>query len=208
KAASTIVDIRHGEVATTVTGLEIGHSSDDLEDSSKHGRKIAAIDQDLAISLVQHDVQTQGRYGHDMKYDTSVFDSTTIGAEISTTSPKVKTASVFVDDTVAETLVYIRRSEAKAKDKGKCIMEESESPMIMTKRTKRQQKQERLGLEAAVKLQEELDKEERQRITKVHKAARSFTEEEWEDIRARVEANEELVQRLQTEEREKYNKDK
>nr|GEY53680.1 hypothetical protein [Tanacetum cinerariifolium] len=84
-------------------------------------------------------------------------------------------------------------------------MEESESPMIKTKRTKRQQEQERLGLEAAVKLQEELDEEERQRIAKVHKEARSFTEEGLEDIRARVEADEELVQRLQIEEIEKVN---
>ncbi|GJY69422.1 hypothetical protein Tco_0472404 [Tanacetum coccineum] len=52
-----------------------------------------------------------------------------------------------------------------------------------------------LGLETPVRLQEEFDEEERQRIARVHEAARSFTEEEWEDIRARVEASEELVQR-------------
>nr|GEX46574.1 hypothetical protein [Tanacetum cinerariifolium] len=91
------------------------------------GRKIAEIDQDPAISLVQHDAQTQG----------------------STASLEVKTSGVFVDDTAAETLVYIRKSEAKAKDKGKGITEESESRMIKTKRTKRQQEQERLGLEGA-----------------------------------------------------------
>nr|GEW60191.1 hypothetical protein [Tanacetum cinerariifolium] len=157
----------------------------------KKERKIAVIDQDPAISLVQHDAQTQGRYGQDIEYDTSIFDTTTAGAKISTTSLEVKTVSVSVDDTTAETLVYIRRSEAKAKDKGKGIMEESGSPMIKTKRTKRQQEQERLGLEAVVKLHEELDEEERQRIARVHEAARSFTEEEWEDIRARFRADEE-----------------
>ncbi|GJZ26694.1 hypothetical protein Tco_0570947 [Tanacetum coccineum] len=47
------------------------------------------------------------------------------------------------------------------------------------------------------------DEEDRQRIARVHEAARSFSEVEWEDIRARVEASEELIQRLQTEEREK-----
>ncbi|GJV19973.1 hypothetical protein Tco_1368993 [Tanacetum coccineum] len=104
----------------------------------------------------------------------------------------------------AESLVYIRRSAAKTKDKGKGIMEESESAMT---KTKRQQEQERLGLETAVRLQEEFDEEERQRIARVHEAARSFSEVEWEDIRARVEASEELVQRLQTEEREKYSED-
>ncbi|GJS01313.1 hypothetical protein Tco_0317821 [Tanacetum coccineum] len=42
------------------------------------------------------------------------------------------------------------------------------------------------------------------RFKEVHEAASSFNVEEWEDIQARVEANEELVQRLQAEEREKY----
>nr|GFA61502.1 retrovirus-related Pol polyprotein from transposon TNT 1-94 [Tanacetum cinerariifolium] len=116
---------------------------DDLKDSSKQGRKIA-----------------------DMEYDTSVFDTTTTGVEISTTSLEVKTGGVSVDDTTAKTLVYIRRSKAKAKDKGKGIIEESESLILNTKSTKRQQEQERLGLEAAVKLQEELVEEERQRIAR------------------------------------------
>ncbi|GKE32868.1 hypothetical protein Tco_1452190 [Tanacetum coccineum] len=57
----------------------------------------------------------------------------------------------------------------------------------MTK-TKRQQEQERLGLETDVRLQEEFDEEERQRISRVHEAARSFSEVEWDDIRARVKA--------------------
>ncbi|GJV15585.1 hypothetical protein Tco_1360908 [Tanacetum coccineum] len=50
----------------------------------------------------------------------------------------------------------------------------------------------------------ELEKEDRQRIVRVHKPASSFNVEEWEDIQARVEADKELVQRLQAKEREKY----
>ncbi|GKC41452.1 hypothetical protein Tco_1059174, partial [Tanacetum coccineum] len=65
------------------------------------------------------------------------------------------------------------------------------------------QEQERLGHEVVVRLQEELDEEERQRMARVHEAAQSFTEEEWENIRARVEADEELSKRLQAEERNK-----
>ncbi|GKB56944.1 hypothetical protein Tco_0913130, partial [Tanacetum coccineum] len=38
----------------------------------------------------------------------------------------------------------------------------------------------------------------------VHEATSSFNVEEWEGIQARVEADEELVQRLQAEETEKY----
>ncbi|GKE10506.1 hypothetical protein Tco_1414057, partial [Tanacetum coccineum] len=145
-----------------------GSDSDILaqEEPSKQGRKITQIDEDEGITLVQ------------MGVSTASTDFTTA----STASPEVKTASVFVDDIAAESLMYIRRSAAKTKDKGKGIMEESE--LAMTK-TKRQQEQEKLGLETAARLQEEFDEEER----------------------ARVKASKELVQRLQTKEREKYNED-
>ncbi|GJX71804.1 hypothetical protein Tco_0308975 [Tanacetum coccineum] len=93
-------------------------------------------------------------------------------------------------------------SPVVVKDKGKGKMEESKDEQ--TKRTKLQQKQDRLGHEAAVRLQEELDEKERQRMARVHEATQSFTEKEWENIRARVKADEELTQRLQAEERNKY----
>nr|GFD33983.1 hypothetical protein [Tanacetum cinerariifolium] len=51
--------------------IVISDDEDDLEDSSKQGRKIAAIDQDLAISLVQHDAKIQERNKHDMEVDTA-----------------------------------------------------------------------------------------------------------------------------------------
>ncbi|GKF72276.1 hypothetical protein Tco_0208390, partial [Tanacetum coccineum] len=76
----------------------------------------------------------------------------TTSVAVSTTSPTRNTGVSTADDiTMAETLVYIRRSAAK--DKGK---------------------------------------------------ASSFNVEEWEDIQAIVQADKELVQRLQAEEREKY----
>ncbi|GKC77844.1 hypothetical protein Tco_1128618, partial [Tanacetum coccineum] len=125
---------------------------------------------------------------------------TTASVDVSTISPTRNTRVFTADDiTMAETLVYIRKSTTKDKGKGK--MDESET--VKTK-TKLQQEQERLDFEAAVGLQAELKEEERQRIVRVHEAASSFNVEEWEDIQARVEADEELVQRLQAEEREKY----
>ncbi|GJR60207.1 hypothetical protein Tco_1502369 [Tanacetum coccineum] len=51
--------------------------------------------------------------------------------------------------------------------------------------------------EATLRFQEQLDKEQRQRIARAHEAASSFNIEEWEDIQARIEADEELAQRLQ-----------
>ncbi|GKF31961.1 hypothetical protein Tco_0101759, partial [Tanacetum coccineum] len=132
--------------------IVISDDEDDLEDPSKQGRKIVAIDQDPNISLVQHDVEIQGRYGHDMELD---FDSdaakevsttekdVSTAEQVSTASAAVTTASVIasptrntkvstVDDIImAETLVYIRKSAAKYKGKGK--MDESEKVKTKTK---------------------------------------------------------------------------
>ncbi|GJY05599.1 hypothetical protein Tco_0371539 [Tanacetum coccineum] len=163
---------------------EEGSDSDILaqEDPSKQRRKISQIDEDEGITLVQMGVSTAS-----IDFTTANVPVTTAGAEISTASPEVKTAGDSVDDIAAKSLVYIRRSAAKTKDKGKGIMEESESAMT---KTKRQQDKKRLGLETVVRLQEEFDEEERQRIARVHEAARSLSKVEWEDIRARVEASE------------------
>ncbi|GJR58673.1 ribonuclease H-like domain-containing protein [Tanacetum coccineum] len=69
-----------------------------------HGRKITEIDQDLDISLVQHDVEIQGRHEHEPEFD---FDAanipvTTTGAEISTASPEVKTVGDSIEDSVVK----------------------------------------------------------------------------------------------------------
>nr|GEV01716.1 reverse transcriptase domain-containing protein [Tanacetum cinerariifolium] len=60
-------------------------------------------------------------------------------------------------------------SPVAVKGKGKGKMEEYEDEQ--TKRTKLQQEQNRLGYEAAMRLQEELDEEERERMARVHEAA-------------------------------------
>ncbi|GKE37540.1 hypothetical protein Tco_1460945, partial [Tanacetum coccineum] len=153
---------------------EEGSDSDILaqEDLFKQRRKIAQINEDKGINLVQMGVSTAST-----DFTTANVPVTTAGAEISTAIPKVKTTGDSVDDIAAESLVYIKRSATKTKDKGKGIMEESESAMT---KTKRKQEQERLGYEAALRLQEQFDEEER------------------------IEADEELAQRLQAEEREKY----
>ncbi|GJZ23025.1 hypothetical protein Tco_0560484 [Tanacetum coccineum] len=222
EAASTGVDVRHGGAATTVTSLDAGQGSvnidktpsmpndsplprvhtfgsnegrmqhnelmdlvtklsdrvvkklektvktrqarrkarivvsddeEDLEDPSKQGRKIAKIDQDPDISLVQHDAEP-----------------------VSTAGASVSTAGA-----------------SSVKDKGKAIMEEAET--IQT-RTKLQLEQERLGYEEALRLQAEIDEKERQRIIRVQEEASSLNIEEWDDIQARVEADEEFAHRL------------
>ncbi|GKC40476.1 hypothetical protein Tco_1052860 [Tanacetum coccineum] len=142
------------------------------------------IDEDEGITLVQMSAQTQGRHEYDFEESGFVFITheedyiaepnistanvpvSTAGAEVSTTSPEVKTAT--------KSLVYIKRSAAKRKDKGKAIMKEAEP---VQKKKKLQLEKERLGLEEALRLQEQLDEEERQRIARVHEKAITFNVE-------------------------------
>ncbi|GJS43533.1 hypothetical protein Tco_0568576 [Tanacetum coccineum] len=154
--------------------IVVSNDEEDSEDSSKQGRMIEEIDQDARVTLV---TPTQGE---DQPEDQLGVLS----------AAKIKEVNISIPSPVV------------VKDKGKGKMEESKDDQ--TKRTKLQQEQERLSYEVAVRLQEELDEEERQRMARVHEAAQSFTEEEWENIRARVEADEELSKRLQAEEMNKY----
>ncbi|GJZ09246.1 hypothetical protein Tco_0543529 [Tanacetum coccineum] len=98
----------------------------------------------------------------------------TANVPVSTAGAEVSTASPEVR-TVAESLVYIRRSATKRKDKGKAIMKEAEP---IWKKTNLQ-----------LEVQEE---------------ASTFNTEEWDNIQAQMEADEELPHRLQAQERERY----
>ncbi|GJX52834.1 hypothetical protein Tco_0281203 [Tanacetum coccineum] len=153
-----------------VLSNEEGSDSDILaqEDPSKQGRKIAQIDEDEGITLVQMGVSTTS-----IDFTMANVPVTTTGAKISTVSLEVKTTGDSVDDIVAESdaesLVYIKRSATKTKDK-------------------------------AIRLQDQLNEEERQRIASVQELASSFNIEEWENIQARGEADEEITARLQVEE--------
>ncbi|GJS87921.1 putative reverse transcriptase, RNA-dependent DNA polymerase [Tanacetum coccineum] len=152
------------------------------EDSFKQERMIEEIDQDAGITLMQ----LKPRIVHTYTKKRRAF---------STGSGGISTASRLFS--TAEESISTAGESMPVSTAGKVQEDEQ------TKRTKLQQEQERLGHEVAVRLQEELDEEERQRMARVHEAAQSFTEEEWENIRARVEANEELSWRLQAKGKEK-----
>ncbi|GJS19395.1 hypothetical protein Tco_0448027 [Tanacetum coccineum] len=121
-------------------------SNDKEEDSFNQGKKIAEINEDPHISLVQqiihHDAQTQGRQEHDLEpnFEFTTHDEVyTAEPDISTANVPVSTAGTEVStaipelSTAAESLVYIRRSAARRKDKGKAIVEESEPTQTKTK---------------------------------------------------------------------------
>ncbi|GJW96395.1 hypothetical protein Tco_0178203 [Tanacetum coccineum] len=202
----------------------------DEEDPSKQERSmIEEIDQDTGVTLVQIDIEDQGRFDDETDFDVGFYKvqvtptqdtrknvhaytrrrravkvladaarknvhaytrrrravSTGSGG-ISTTSRMFSTAEESISTAgasipvntagmVQEVNISIP-SPFVVKDKGKGKMEESEDKQ--TKRTKLQQEQDRISHEAATRLQEELDEEERQRIARVHEAAQSFTKEE------------------------------
>ncbi|GJZ04785.1 hypothetical protein Tco_0538060 [Tanacetum coccineum] len=107
---------------------------EDSEDSSKQGRMIEEIDQDVGVTLV---TPTKGE---DQPKDQ-------MGV--------LSTAKVLADAAKTNVHTYTRRRRAVSTAE-----------------------QERLGHEVAVRLQEELDEEERQRMARVHEAAQYFTKEE------------------------------
>ncbi|GKA52620.1 hypothetical protein Tco_0745935 [Tanacetum coccineum] len=166
--------MQHNELMDLVTKLSnrvIALETDLTQTKKVYGVAFTKLIKKIGVSTASID------------FSTANVPVTTVGVEISTASPEVKTVGDFVDDIAVESLVYIRRSATKTKDKGKGIIEESESAMT---KTKRQQEQERLGYEAALRLQEQLDKEERQRIDRAHEAASSFNIKEWEDIQTKL----------------------
>ncbi|GJT01318.1 hypothetical protein Tco_0822487 [Tanacetum coccineum] len=171
----------------------ISDTKEDLEDPSKQGRKIAKIDQNPSISLVQdegtswiqEDAEIQGRTSADTEILLDQEEPTELvedlrsdekgEKEISTANISISTASATPEvSTATENLVYNRRSAEKRIDKGKAIMKEDE---YVQKKAKKQLEQERLGHEEAIRLQEQINEEERQRIARDSKIAKQLQEE-------------------------------
>ncbi|GJY87810.1 retrovirus-related pol polyprotein from transposon TNT 1-94, partial [Tanacetum coccineum] len=156
-------------------------SLDDLEDASKQGRN--EIDQDEGISWFQEDSETQGRYGHDTEINPASTSITTASINITTAEP-VTTASAPV--TTAGVSISIAEPSTPPTTTTTTPIEDEDLTISQT----------------LMKMEDEKSKQK-----EVHEAASSFNVEEWEDIQARearVQADEELVQRLQEEERENY----
>ncbi|GJT20488.1 hypothetical protein Tco_0890425 [Tanacetum coccineum] len=116
---------------------------------TKKGRMIEEIDQDAGVTLV---TPTQGE---DQPEDQRRRTVSTGSGGISTAEESVSTAGASMPVSTAGMVQEVNisiHSPVVVKDKGKGKMEESEDEQ--TKRTKLQQEQERLGHEAAVRLQE------------------------------------------------------
>ncbi|GJT31032.1 hypothetical protein Tco_0911307 [Tanacetum coccineum] len=97
----------------------------DQEDASKQGMKIANIDVDVEVTLVDN---TQGRYGDDLMFDTGVLDEQEVEVEKVVSTAEVTTESatttIVEELTLAQTLIEIKA--AKPKVRGVMIQEPRE----------------------------------------------------------------------------------
>ncbi|GJT58735.1 hypothetical protein Tco_1002268 [Tanacetum coccineum] len=165
----------------------ISDAEEDKEDPSKQERiLIEELDIDARISLVPPHVANQGSAGKVLidaakqRRDVeNVQTYTRRRRAVSTGSGGVSTASELVSTAGVKAKTFNAEQEAKFKA---------------------EQEQERLDHETAMKIQEELDATERQRMTQVHQAAQGFTDDEWDDILARVAADKDFGQQLQASE--------
>ncbi|GJZ35719.1 putative ribonuclease H-like domain-containing protein [Tanacetum coccineum] len=194
--------------------IVVSDDEDAKKDTSKQGwSMIEDIDQDAGVSLLG--VFSAAKILADVA---RVHTYSSRRRIVSTGSGGISTAEDFVSTDGASMLVSTAAmdqgsipSPIASKNKGKAIMTEFEPKQATTKL---KQRQEIAGYEAAIRLQEQLDEKEsqriardaevaqrlqeeidaskRQRMAQVHQVAQGFTDAEWDDILARVAADEDL----------------
>nr|GEV70692.1 hypothetical protein [Tanacetum cinerariifolium] len=108
--------LKHKRRRAVIDSSEEEEASLNPEDSPKHGRMIEEINKDENVNLVKRSEQEEEQ------------ETTEHRMDFSTASPQVDDD----DGTLAETLLNIKRSVAK--DKGKAIMQESESSKKIKKK--------------------------------------------------------------------------
>ncbi|GKC90233.1 hypothetical protein Tco_1150882 [Tanacetum coccineum] len=95
--------------------MELCTNLSQREDASKQGRKIADLDADAEVTLVD---KTQGRNNDNLMFDTGVLDEQEVEIEKVVSTVKVTTASAIittVDElTLAQTLIEIKAAKPKA----------------------------------------------------------------------------------------------
>ncbi|GKB72600.1 hypothetical protein Tco_0934012 [Tanacetum coccineum] len=191
----------------------------DQEDASKQGRN--EIDQEEEISWFQEDAETQGRYSHDTEINTASTSITTASIHITTVEPviparapvatagvstlmkmrsvntKEKSKEKGVSSKTATRPIVSPQQQLNLKDKGKGIMQEPEKPVKVKGKD-----QIEYDADVAQRLQVELDEEVRLERESEEEAGNAALIEEWDTIESRIDADAQLAERLQAEERE------
>ncbi|GJT33222.1 glutathione S-transferase [Tanacetum coccineum] len=204
EATFTSVDVDAGGAATTDIGLEASQGSGTMHKTPTRPHDLplprvhtlrsdeGSLQQNELMDLVtkltdrvevlendMHKIKKKKvQPEQDMEYDFDVSTTerfTTASIPVTTASAFISTASATPKvSTAAANLVYIRRSAEERKDKGKAIMKEDES---VQKKSKKQLEQEILGHEEAIRLQEQINEEERQWIARDAEIAKQLQEE-------------------------------
>ncbi|GKC65193.1 hypothetical protein Tco_1097791 [Tanacetum coccineum] len=159
------------------------------DDSSKQGRKLsdaevqekASTETELFIQEVTPTEVIQTQEGSEKGSD-----------EVSTTGAKIGTASdeVPIVSTAGETVTYTRRSAEKRsrQDKGKAIMIEFEPK----KNSKKELEQERLSFAEAIRLEKQMNEEQRAQIARDEEIARQEDEGERQRVMAEVKTSKKI----------------
>ncbi|GKA27591.1 hypothetical protein Tco_0713759 [Tanacetum coccineum] len=167
------------------------------------GRIIDDIDQDAGITLVTPTkTSTQEDHFEDQLGVLSAAKVLTYVARVHTYSRRRRTVSTGSGEVSTASRIISTAEEIVSTAGASMPVSTAKSEPEQTA-SKLKERQEKARYEAAIKLQEQLDQEESQRITRDAEIALRL-QEEIDNIRARVEADEELTQKLQAEEREKY----
>ncbi|GJX00147.1 hypothetical protein Tco_0184060 [Tanacetum coccineum] len=189
-----------GRSARVVSSNEA--SLGDQEDASKQGRKIDDIDADAKITLVN---ETHGRHDDDLMFDTGVLNDeevfaghdmaekevsiadpvTTANVEASTASPTAPTIT-NVELTLAQTLAELKSARPKTK---RVVMQEPSESITTT-----------IAIPSKDKGKAEFDEEVR--LAREKDEANVALIEEWNDIQAKIKADQLLAKKLQAREQE------
>ncbi|GKB63844.1 hypothetical protein Tco_0920030 [Tanacetum coccineum] len=138
--------------------IVISDDEEGLEDPSKQGRKITEIDQDPSISLVQDEGTSWIQ--EDIEIQEKISDDTEVVLE-------EEEPTELVED----------QGSGKKGEKEVSTVGVEHSTVIPEKKNKKKLKQERLRHEEAIRLQEQIDKEERQRIARDAEIAKQLQKE-------------------------------
>ncbi|GJY68618.1 putative ribonuclease H-like domain-containing protein [Tanacetum coccineum] len=182
------------------------------EDAFKQGRKIADLDADAKVTLVD---EAQERNDDNLMFDTRVFDEQEVKVEKVVSTAEVTTASATtttIDElTLAQTLIEIKEAKPKAittastttsmavtRPKSRRVV----AKMIEPEKPLKNKEQILIDEEIAQKLQAQLNAE----LEKEEKLAKQREEDEniaeWDNVQAMIDVDYELAARLQAQEQE------
>ncbi|GKE44595.1 hypothetical protein Tco_1471879 [Tanacetum coccineum] len=161
----------------------LSEDDEDVEDdSSKQGRKLSDAEvqekastetepfiQEVTPTEVIQDQESSEKGSAEVSTAGATKGTASEVSVVSTAKENISTAEENIS-TAGRTVTYTRRSEEKrtSKDKGKAIMTESEPK----KKSKKEIEQERLSFAKAIRLEEQMDEEQRAQIARDEEIAR------------------------------------